>query len=178
MSENIFESKEKVELREKLNGEKVYLKDIMPTPQMLRAIRSVYTSTQVSLKDFKDKLYEDEVFGKEVSVAETTYSVLNGDWSIDEDVDEYTQNPVVIFTDNKSGQSIRIAFTDHTNKLKFLNEMHVATEVKQENPGMDISGVVNRNALYPKKKALVKVAVGTLAAGLGYLIYSKNKKKD
>ena len=189
---NEYESKSKVDLREKLSGKKVYLKSILPTAQMLRALRSTYTSSLVSLKEFKNKLYVDEIFGHETPVAEVSYGVLKGDWLIDEEIDEYTGNPLIIFTDNKSGQSMKLAFPNLTHKLIFLNEMYVSTEVKQNTPGMDISSVVNKNALYPKKKkktdevkeseskkkSLISVAVGTVAAGLGYLIYSKNRKKN
>ena len=85
---NEYESKSKVDLREKLSGKKVYLKSILPTAQMLRALRSTYTSSLVSLKEFKNKLYVDEIFGHETPVAEVSYGVLKGDWLIDEEIDE------------------------------------------------------------------------------------------
>lgn len=174
---NIQISDKTLELRKKLNSGKIYFRDIMPTKQVSKARLSTYTSEYVNLKEFNNKLYDDPYFGQEMPVASTVYSVLQGDWLIDEEIDEFTQNPVIKLIDNKSGQSIRIAFPDQINKLRFLNEMNVSQEIKQENSGMRIDNVVNQNVLYPQKKTLVKIGIAAVTAGIGLLVFSKKDKK-
>lgn len=171
-------SNKTIELRKKLNSNKIYFRNIMPTKQVSKARLSTYASEDVNLKEFNNKLYDDPYFGQEMSIASTVYSVLTGDWLIDEEIDEFTQNPVIKLIDNKSGQSIRIAFPDHTNKLRFLNEMNTSQEIKQENSGMRIDNIVNQNVLYPKKKFLTKIGIASVLAGIGLLVFSKKRIND
>lgn len=170
-------SEKTLELRKKLNSGKIYLRDILPTKQVLRARLSTYTSDYVNLKEFDGKLYDDPYFGQEMTTSKVLYTVVKGDWLIDEEIDEFTQTLIVKLTDNKSGQTIKFAFPDHTNKLIFLNEMNVSNEIKQENSGMAIGEVVNKNVLYPKKKVLVKVGIASIIAGLGIFAYLKKKNE-
>lgn len=165
-----------LELRKKLNSSKIYFRDIMPTKQISRARLSTYTSDDVNLKEFNGKLYDDPYFGQEMITAKVLFTVVKGDWLIDEETDEFTQNPIVKLIDNKSGQILEFAFPDQTNKLIFLNEMSVSQEIKQQNSGMNIGEVVNKN-LYPKKKTLTAIGIAVVATGLGLLAFSKKGKK-
>ncbi len=171
-------SNETLEFRKKLNSDKIYFRDIIPTKQVSIARLSTYRSTDINLKPFEGKLYDDPYFGQEMSVANTLYSVLKGDWLLDEEIDEATQTPIIKLTDNKSGQFIKIAFPDQTNKLKFLNEMVVSQEIKQENPGMRLDSVVNKNILYPKKKDLIKLGITSTIIGIGIFTFLKKKNKQ
>ena len=166
-----------LELRKKLNSSKIYFRDIMPTKQVSTARLSTYTSTDVNLKEFNGKLYDDPYFGQEMTTAKILYTVVKGDWMIDEDIDDFGENPIVKLIDNKSGQVIEFAFPDQTNKLIFLNEMNATQEIKQQHSGMNIGEVVNKN-LPPKKKTLAKVGIAAVLTGIGLLAFSKKSKKD
>jgi hypothetical protein len=145
-------SNKTLEFRKKLNSSGIYFRDVIPTKQVIKARLSTYTSDYVNLKEFNNKLYDDPYFGQEMSTSKVFYTVVKGDWLIDEEIDEFAQTPIVKLTDNKSGQTIKFAFPDQTNKLIFLNEMNVSNEIKQEHSGMAIDEIVNKNVLYPKKK--------------------------
>jgi len=145
-------SKETLELRKKLNSKKIYFKDIMPSKYQVKAELSVYESTDIDLSEFKGKLYDDPVFGQELPKACSIFSVLYGDWLLEEEDDEKAGIYMIKLIDNKSGQYIKIGFADKTNKLKFLNEMNVSRPIKQQNSGMNIEDVVNKNLIYVKKK--------------------------
>lgn len=165
-----------IQLRNKLNGRKVYFKDIMPNKKMREALLSTYTSTDTNLSKFKNKLYEDPIYSQELPIANSIFTILHGDWLLDEEVDDYG-SPIIKFTDNKSGQYIKIGFPDQMNKLRFLNEVHTTRPIKQENSGMDISEVVNSNTLHEKKIDLMKIGIATIIAGAGLLAFSKRSKK-
>lgn len=166
-----------LELRKKLNSRKIYFRDMMPTKQVLKERLSAYESDYINLKEFDGKLYDDPYFGQEMAVSKVLYTGVEGDWLIDEEMDEFYQTPIVKLTDNKSGQTIKFAFPDQTNKLIFLNEMNVSSEIKQENSGMAIGDVVNKNVLYPKEKILTKVWITAVVAGIGMFTYLKKKNE-
>ena len=172
-------SSKTIEFRKKLNGKKVYFKDILPNNQMRKALLSTHTSTDVDLSKFSNKLYIDPIFAEEMPRAVVAYAVLNGDWLIDEEIDEYG-TPIVKFTDNKSGQYFKLGFPDQINKLRLLNETQTSQPIKQENSGMNISDVVNNNALYEKKSGLSKVKVATaitaVVASVGLLAFFRRGK--
>ena len=163
-------------IRQKMGGRIVNFKDILPSKQMIHAILTTCKSTGVDLSEFDGKLYEDEIFSQEMPRAASTYSILQGEWLIAEEYDEFTEMPIIKFTDNKSGQYFKIAFPDHINKIKFLNEMSASQDVHQETSGMNIEGIVNKNTIYPKKKALVKAVAAFAITGIGLLAYFNRRK--
>jgi len=161
-----------------LNRNKIYFKNIMPNNYVRKAILSTYTSPYIDLSEFKNKLYVDPIFGEDTSYSVVSFSSLNGDWLIDEETDDYG-SIIIKFTDNKSGNYIKIAFPDQINKLKFLNEMHTYKPIKQENPGMNISDIVNNNVLYKKENGLTTLKVATtmlaITTGVGLLAFFRKK---
>lgn len=166
-----------VELRDVLNRDEIYLSDELPSKRDVQMAMATYKS-DVSISEFKNKLYVDPIYSKELPVAVSTYCFMNGDWLVDEDLDDLGM-PILKFTDNKSGQYIKICFINQANKLKFLSEMYTAKPVLQQFPGMNIEDVINENVLYPKKKHFMTVGVMAVSTVFSYLLYKKiNKKKS
>jgi len=174
--DKVMKTNKTLELRKKLNSGKKYLKDIMPTKQVVEARLSTYTSTDTNITEYDGKLYADPIYSEELPMAVSTFAILHGDWLLDEELGDFGE-VILKIIDNKSGQYIKIGFPDQINKLKFLNEIHTTQPIRQENSGMNISGVVNDNTLHEKKNNLVKLGIASIIAGIGFLAFSKKSKK-
>lgn len=142
-------------LEEKLYGKKVFFKDILPDEHKVKREIDSYKS-DINIKKYNRKLYIDPIFSKHLPEIKSVYSVLNGKWIISNDIDDIG-NHIVVLTDDISGQSIKLAFPDVVNKMRFLNELNVSHKVKQINDGINMESIVNKNVIYPEKNIKTEI---------------------
>jgi len=96
--------------------------------------------------DFNGKLYEDEEFQPLTSISFNFVSLL-GQFEIDT-YQESEYEYIVKFTDDKSGNSLKISFPDFVQRKKFLDRVYSNKEIKQTYPGMNAKKIIDSKTLY------------------------------
>lgn len=162
------------QIREKvLSKRKVNLRDRFPKPgEVENELSSCKANYDIS--QYRDKLYIDPFYSVEIPYSNVAWALLKGEWQIDSYTDDY-HFEILKITDNKSGQSIEIGFTDKMNQIRFVNEMQTSKPVEQENPGMMFEEIINEKSLY-EKRDYKKVTAMAGAAILSFLIHKVIKK--
>ncbi|HVO75158.1 MAG TPA: hypothetical protein VMT35_14105 [Ignavibacteriaceae bacterium] len=104
--------------------------------------------SDISIREYRYKLYVDPQYGEEQNPASINYAVLSNKWSL-EDVSE--ENTVKIIHE-QSGDSISLSFGSFKDKLAFASNIYSSRPLKQVGKGHNLENLANRHLLYPSKK--------------------------
>ena len=159
-------------IQEKMtNYRKVNWKEIFPTYNRIVAELDFYKST-IDISKFNGKQYVDLIYGHTEPFAKINYIVLNGEWEMDEFVEDDKHKLKII--DAKSGQSIEFAFNSFSDKISFINEIYSNKPVKQVNAGMNIEKIVNSKLI---NKSIKWLSVITLIGIVKFFFFLKKRNR-
>lgn len=104
---------------------------------------------EISLEDYRNKLYIDPEFGEEQYSSTVNYAVFTNRWKI-EDVKE---NHSVRIVHPGSGDSIVLSFNSFKDKLAFIQNIYSSCYIEQIGRGHNLESLANLNLLYAEKKS-------------------------
>ncbi len=102
--------------------------------------------TDISLKEYENKLYIDPQYGNEHFSSTINYAVFTSKWNI-EDVKEDHGVKIV----HPNGDSIVLSFNTFKDKLAFVQNIYSSQHIVQTGKGHDLESLANLNLLYAEQ---------------------------
>jgi hypothetical protein len=104
--------------------------------------------TEISLKEYENKLYIDPQFGNEQNSSTVNYAVFSNKWNIEDVKEDYSVKIV-----HPTGDSIILSFNTFKDKIAFVQNIYSSHHVKQTGTGHDLESLANLNLLYAEQNS-------------------------
>ncbi len=106
-------------------------------------------TTDISIKEYKNKLYVDPQYGAEQFSATVNYAVFTNRWNIEDLKEDYS----IKIIHPGSGDCIILSFNTFKDKLAFIQNIYSSQYIKQIGTGHDLESLANLNLLYAEKNS-------------------------
>ena len=117
---------------------------------MAEMLREKYRSN-ISIKDYANKLYIDPKYGYEEPKSLVTYSIFSSKW----DIEEEDEDNIIRIVHRESGDSISLAFNSLYDKLMFVKNIYSSQPVKQVGKGLNLENLANMH-IKPKEDTILE----------------------
>jgi hypothetical protein len=107
--------------------------------------------SDISLKDFHNKLYVDPNYGYEEPKAVINFAVFSSKW----DIEEQSEDNIIRIIHRESGDSISLAFKTLFDKIMFVKNIYSSQPIKQVGKGLNIEEMANMH-IKPKEDKFIK----------------------
>ena len=105
--------------------------------------------TEISLKEYENKLYIDPQFGNEQYNSTVNYAIFTNQWNIEDVKEDYS----VKIVHPRSGDSIILSFSTFKDKLAFVQNIYSSQHIKQTGRGHNLESLANLNLLYAEQNS-------------------------
>ena len=119
---------------------------------MAEDLQEKYRS-DISIKDYANKLYIDPKYGYEEPKSTVTYSIFSSKW----DIEEVSEDNIIRIIHRESGDSISLAFNSLYDKLMFVKNIYSSLPIKQTGKGINLEGFANMHLKPKEEKILEKI---------------------
>jgi hypothetical protein len=109
--------------------------------------KPVYHAADISLNEFRNKLYIDPGYGTEQFSSVINYAVFKNKWNIEDIKENYS----IKIVHPGSGDSIILSFNSFKDKVAFSQNIFSSSYIKQTGTGHDLESLANLNLLYAEK---------------------------
>ncbi|MGE5797389.1 MAG: hypothetical protein ACM34M_10465 [Ignavibacteria bacterium] len=105
--------------------------------------------TEISVKEYENKLYIDPQFGNEQYSSTVNYAIFTNQWNIEDVKEDYA----VKIVHPRSGDSIILSFGTFKDKLAFVQNIYSSQHIKQIGKGHNLESLANLNLLYAEQNS-------------------------
>jgi hypothetical protein len=127
----------------------------MDSKKNSRSVDSGQYQSNISIKNFENKLYVDPLYGYEEPKAVINFAVFSSKW----DLEELAEDNIIRIIHRDSGDSISLAFKSLFDKIMFVKNIYSSQPIKQVGKGLDIEDMANMH-IKPKEDKLIKKVFG------------------
>ena len=120
---------------------------------MSENLRENYKSN-ISIKNYANKLYVDPNYGYEEPKASITYSIFSSQW----DLEEVGEDNIIRIIHRGSGDSISLAFNSLFDKIMFVKNIYSSQPIKQIGKGLNLENLANMH-LKPMEETIFNKAL-------------------
>jgi hypothetical protein len=103
--------------------------------------------SDISIREYRYKLYVDPQYGDEQNASLVNYAVLSNNWYIEDVREDHT----IKIIHKQTGDSIRLSFNSFKDKMAFAANIYSSNPIKQIGKGHDLENLANMHLLNPDK---------------------------